>query len=410
VRGQETHFDGKTRVKTIVYYPPVAFFAPIALGGVGCCLRDIVGGANDFHCAFEIHSDPFLLRHCNAFGYVIENLNAGRYQKILARSAIRKGVKIDGEMEEIRGIKFINDVQQTYDSQRYHESRIAAEVLRADPILSTLVPESMFFENMAEFLVERDFSAHVSSRELTFTQIQRQKVRLLLDVGKRPAPDYIVKHFPWVKYLDLELHEEKEWKDEPHPFVRHPDVAKAIGQFGFRKDIKKDVLSPFRLMGAIRAIDPFFPRHIDTDGLIRLISNPLIIDDAGALSNVLRAIGADPPRVPAIVASLQSMGSAIKMAATDIGVTWGDPVMNVFESSLLKEMKVSINDIRISHFISGLAYQYAVRRTISDRVPYNYSIKFKKDIDAFTFFHALGRYAYLLIANNLVKHYHIVEI
>jgi hypothetical protein len=366
----------------IVYYPPIGFFVPVGLGGIGCTFFGISGTSTDLGTAKLIMDHEVARDYGNYFANLV-SVSAPKFSSEIANVAIEEGVYINGEQTRIPGLEYIDEYVMRRFPTRLVASMAAAERLREAGL--NIVPPSLEFSKLSKQIVAREIKNARSSRQKDFDVDQRFKVKSL--TRKRVAQrDLFGKQFGWMDSLKVVFYEDKEDDNHPHPFVTlHPNVRMAFEQLGIRLGMQRDASLGVKINQLLRRRDRYFPRHHDPSVILDIITDERAINDPIVLATVLCALGMHESKCEAVAMELVGMKDVLLSSGRVNGFSWGDPLFSNFATNNQNTLVDNDTEItvrtRLNEIISGAFTQMAIIKTFSTGIKYRVSIDFVGDLD-----------------------------
>jgi hypothetical protein len=361
-----TQYVSPERIKSLVYYPPVGFFTPLGLKGVGVYPGTILGSNVDASCAYLIKNDPVLRRLVNTYASLL-SVNVPSKGDAIARYAVKKGVRLKGEKQfkPIKGIKFIDDSVRRLMGARYKDSLEAVAALAS---FNYRLSRDLQFADYAETLVKRELKNASAARTIDHLNHQRAIQRSLFR-ARASSKDFVGGFLPWLNSVAVDQ-KDVEGSNIPHPFVcTHRSVSKLFSHFGIRTWEGQQSLRPIEILNFLRRMDRFFPKHYDPEVVFKTLMDQTVLSNPEVLRLILIAMGMHSLKAGNAATALIQRQQDFMSESEFMGMSYGDAFFSALKPPSPHEYGSVTPNPKVNRFIAAFLRQYEVVESAASGQP-----------------------------------------
>jgi hypothetical protein len=352
-----TQYVDDNKKKHLVYYPPVGFFCPLGLKGVGVYPGTVLGSNVDASCAYYIKRDPELSRIANKYVALL-SVDVPNVGTMLARSAVKYGVSVGGgPFAPIKGIRYIQESVERSMGLRIKESAVARDALRN--VYGYKLPDELSFVDYAPSIVRRELKNASAARKRDHFKHQ-SNIQQSLFRNRVSHKDFVSKFLPWINHLVL-TEDDAKYDPVPHPYVCcHRSVSSVFSWAGIRTHEGGNALRSKEILNFLRRIDRFFPKHYDPEMVFRILMTTDVLSNPEVLRLILVAMGMNSLKAGNAAIALIQRQKEFMMESEFMGMSYGDPFFSAVRPPNTADFPVLTPDVSVNNFLAGFVLQIQI--------------------------------------------------
>jgi len=332
------------------YYPFDCLYLPLSMGGIGLSRYGLVSVNCDALIIHDaLHDQPFRERLNNARWTIAGNIPRLRHNA--AKKLIKKGV-FDKGINYLKQHQIYERIENQESGERYLGSKIVTKYLNG--LKYTEAPKST---------IQRSIQDNPSLNDLDY--YQRDFIAASIkERGRITEKDFLAQH-SWLADLDFTPIALLDKVLPFNPFVGQDELANSIYEhIGLSSDADPVLIDPSIFLNELRK-DPYFPRAVQPETIVDILSSPEIAGDTEKMAAVLAVMGVRNDIASSLLSNLEDRINSFMFFSVAHMFSMNDDLLKEldFSQSNLErvvEIPEIVHDSYIQRLLYGLGMLYAI--------------------------------------------------